>query len=747
MNTLSGIIERITFHNAENGFAVLRVHVKGERDLVTVVGQVPRVVAGEYLEAAGTWREDPEHGRQFQAQTIKTAPPNSIEGIEKFLGSGLIKGIGPVYARKIVEVFGERTLQIIDESPTFLSEVKGIGRQRIQQIRESWKQQKAVRDIMVFLHSHGLGTARAVRIWKAYGDLALEKVRENPYRLASEIWGIGFQTADQLAQSMGVDRQSPLRARAALRYALQELTQQGHCAFPRGGVLERTANLTEIDVDLLAKIAAELVQEGALKCEVVKSSFHEDAEDAPDPSEPWLYLPQLYQAEVDVAQSLMRLCQGFHPMPEINLDAALGWVEKKMNLTLAPTQRDAIRQATTSKVLVITGGPGVGKTTIIRGILEIFQAKKLRCLLCAPTGRAAKRLAETTGQQASTIHRLLEFQAGRGKATYHSENPLDADLLIVDEMSMVDLPLMHHLVRAVPDRACLVLVGDIDQLPSVGPGMVLKDIIASGAVPVVRLTEIFRQAQQSGIVQAAYHVLRGEMPESATQDQPGDFYIVEAETPADILKKIVTMVWERIPARFGLDPIRDVQVLTPMNRSELGTRNLNQQLQGIFNPHTPPDYAAGGSHGGGSFAEVERFGWTFRAGDKVLQTVNSYEKEVFNGDVGRVRRINMDDEEMIVDFDGRQVHYAFDDLDELNLAYAMTIHKSQGSEYPAVVLPLHSQHYMMLQRNLLYTGITRGKKLVVLVGQRKALSLAVRRQDTSKRCTALAGRLAARTTS
>jgi exodeoxyribonuclease V alpha subunit len=719
-DTLSGLIERVTFHNTEHGFAVLRVQVKGKKDLVTVVGQVPRAVAGEYLEAAGTWKEDSEHGLQFQAQSLRTAPPTSVEGIEKFLGSGLIKGIGPRYAHRIVEVFRDRTLKVIDESPSFLREVKGIGPQRIQLIRESWRQQKTVRDIMIFLHGHGLGTARAVRIYKTYGDQAVEKVKEDPYRLANDIWGIGFQTADQLAQRLGIDPQSPLRARAALRFALQELTHEGHCAFPQNGVLERTGQLTQIPADILMDAVQKLVDNRELVR--VDAPFEESGE-------PWLYLRHLYFAEVEVARVLKNLCEGEHPLPRIDLETALGWVEKKMGLTLAPTQREAIGQATTSKVLVITGGPGVGKTTLVRGILDIFRAKDLRCGLCAPTGRAAKRLSETTGQPAKTIHRLLEFEAGRSKPKFDGDHPLDVDLLIVDEMSMVDLPLMEQLVRAVPQQGCLILVGDIDQLPSVGPGLVLRDIIESRAVPVVRLTEIFRQAQESGIVQAAHRVLQGKRPTSAPPEKLGDFYIIPAEEPSTILARIVTLLRERIPARFGLDPLQDIQVLTPMNRSELGTRNLNQQLQEILNPfleETP---------------EVDRFGWKFRVGDKVLQTVNNYDKDLFNGDIGRIRSINGEEQELTIEFDSRRVTYDFEELDELALAYALTIHKSQGSEYPAVIIPLHTQHFLMLQRNLLYTGITRGKKLVVLVGSEKALNLAVKKQDTARRYTGLRGRL------
>ena len=721
--TLSGIIERVTFHNPENGFAVLRVKAKGQRGLVTVVGQLASVVAGEYVDAAGAWTQEPDHGLQFKADELRTTPPSTLAGIEKYLGSGLVKGIGPHYAKKIVEVFGERTLQVIDDSPAFLTEVKGIGPKRIQRIRESWGEQKAVRAIMVFLHSHGVGPNRALRIYKPYGDQAIDRVKSNPYRLANDIWGVGFQTADELAERLGIDRSSPLRARAALRYVLQQLSQDGHCGYPEAGVKERTIDLTKIAKDIVEaaiehQIAdQQLVRETAPRTDMGKP-----------PSPPWLFLPSLHHAEVASAGFIHELLREPHPLPAIDIEAALGWVEKIIRLKLAPTQREAIRQAVTAKILVITGGPGVGKTTIVRGILEIFAAKKLRCGLCAPTGRAAKRLAQTTGREAKTIHRLLEYDPTSGAAKHDRDHPLHVDLLIVDEASMVDVTLLSYLLRAVPPSACLVLVGDVDQLPSVGPGTVLRDIIASGTVPVVRLTEIFRQAEQSGIVRAAHRVNHGQLPQSAQADHLGDFYMIEADAPPAILDRIITMIRERIPSRFGLDPFRDIQVLTPMNRSELGARNLNTVLQEVLNPG-PVD------------PEVARFGWTFRKGDKVLQTVNDYKKEVFNGDIGRIKSIDMQEHELTVDFDGKDVIYDFGELDELSLAYAMTIHKSQGSEYPAVVIPLHTQHYMLLQRNLLYTGITRGKKLVVLVGSKKALAMAVNKQDTSRRFTALCRRL------
>jgi len=717
--TLSGIIERVTSHNADSGFAVLRVQADGRRALVTVVGHLPSASAGEYVEAAGAWVQHKDYGLQFKADSLRTTPPHTREGIVKYLGSGLVKGIGPHFARKIVDVFGERTLEVIDESPTFLEEVKGIGKRRVQRIRASWQQQKAVRGIMVFLQSHGVGTARAVRIYKTYGEQALELVRANPYRLAADVWGFGFQTADDLAQRLGIDRASPLRARAALRYVLQQLSGEGHVGYPEEEVIARAAKLTGIDTAVVRGAA----EDGQRAEELVREPWDKDA----GSRTAWLYLKPLFLAELGAARSLHALTAGPHPLAGLAAEAALPRAEQRIGLALAPSQREAIRQAATHKVLVITGGPGTGKTTLVRGILEVFAAQGKRCVLCAPTGRAAKRLAETTGREAKTIHRLLGFEPAQGGFQHDRDHPLDLDLLVVDEASMVDVPLLNKLVQAVPRHGCLVLVGDVDQLPSVGPGSVLADVIGSGVVPVVRLTEIFRQAGASWIVRAAHAVNAGRLPESAPAGR-GDFYFIEADEPALILDRIVTMVRERIPARFGLDPFRDIQVLTPMNRSELGTRNLNARLQAVLNP------PVGG-------VEVERFGWTFRVGDKVMQTHNDYDKEVFNGDIGRVAALDGHDQELTVEFDGRTVVYDFGELDELAPAYACTIHKSQGSEYPAVVLPLHMQHFMMLQRNLLYTGITRGKKLVVLVGSRKALAAAVQRRDATQRCSALGRRL------
>jgi exodeoxyribonuclease V alpha subunit len=713
---LAGLIERVTFHNPENGFAVLKVVVKGRSDLVTVVGNTTSVSAGEHLQATGRWVVDREHGQQFKADELKVSHPASTEGIEKYLASGAIRCIGPKLAAKIVGIYKERTLEILDTAPNFLLHIKGIGRQRLKRIRRSWQEQKEVRKIMLFLTEHGITSGRAVRIYRTYGQEAIAKIKENPYRLADDIRGIGFQTADELAAKMGIDRNSPYRARAAVRYTLQELSGQGHVGFPELGVVEHAGKLVDIDQTILEQAVQTAIGDGS----VVRESVD---------GEPWLYLAGLYRAEVGLANSVSQIASATaHPLPSIDVDRAIAWVEDRLKIQLAAGQQEAIRQACQQKMLVITGGPGVGKTTLVRSILEIFSAKKLKCVLAAPTGRAAKRLAETTGRTAKTVHRLLEFDPASGEFKRNQQNRLKGDLFVLDETSMVDIVLGHQFFRAVPPDACVILVGDADQLPSVGPGSVLSDLISSGAVPVVRLTEIFRQAAESRIIAAAYAINQGQLPDLATPEELGDFYFIEAGEPEAIQNLIVRLVKDRIPARFGFDPKTGIQVLSPMNRSVLGARNLNQVLQQALNP-------------GDGGPEIERFGWTFRIGDRVIQTENDYDRDVFNGDLGVIEKINQIEQELVVDFEGRQVAYDFGDLDELSLAYVLSIHKSQGSEFPCVVIPVHMQHYLMLQRNLLYTAVTRGKQLVVLVGTKKALELAVRRQDTSGRCTALGRRL------
>lgn len=727
---VAGLIERVTFHNPENGFAVLKVRTREGEDPTTVLCTLLMVTPGEHLEAIGRWVMDRDHGRQFHGDLVTTTRPETPAGIERFLGSGTIKGIGPGIAGRIVKLYGPRSLEILDQFPEVLLHIRGIGSDRLKKIRASWQEQKVIREIALFLQAFGIGPARAVKIFKQYGDKAIDTIKANPFQLADDIRGIGFRTADALAKQMGLDPQSPFRARAAVRYALQELTGEGHVGYPESGVVEKTSALADMSSDVLYAAIEYLVEQGELIREQI-------------PGSRLLFLTPLHRAEVGVAESIRRLANTGampddspkHPLPSINAEAALLWVEKRLKLTLAEGQRDAIREICRHNLVVVTGGPGVGKTTLVRSVLEIFEAKKLRCVLAAPTGRAARRLSETSGRPASTIHRLLQFK-GPGEFVHDARNPLEGDLFVLDESSMVDVVLGNQYLRAVPTGACLMLVGDIDQLPSVGPGTLLADLIRSEVVPVVRLTQIFRQAQESQIISAAYSVQRGEVPATATavegkskaSDRLGDFYIVECETPEAIRDMVLKLLKERIPQRFSLDPRHDMQVLTPMNRGLLGGRNLNAVLQQALNPP-------------GRGPEVQRFGWTFRVGDRVIQTENNYDRDAFNGDMGAVRRIDEEEQELTINFQGRDVVYDFGDLDELSLAYALTIHKSQGSEYPAVIIPLHSQHFVMLQRNLLYTAITRGKQLVVLVGPKFAIEMAVRHADSHQRFTRLESRL------
>ena len=699
---LAGLVERVTFHNADTGFAVLRVKVRGHRDLVTVLGSAADVHAGEHVEASGRWERHRDHGMQFRALFLQVMPPSSLQGIERYLGSGMIKGIGPNYAKRLVATFGERVFDVIEATPERLLEVDGIGKVRLARITKGWGEQKAIRAIMVFLQGHGIGTSRAVRIFKTYGADAIPLVKENPYRLARDIRGIGFKTADQLAGKLGIPKDSMLRARAGLSYALLQAVEKGDCALPETELLKLAEDLLEIGQGKLTDALALEAAEGNVVREPIEG-------------QPCVFLPHLRRAEDAVAAIIRRLAIGTPPWGAIDADKALPWVEARLGVSLAAGQREAVRLALNAKVLVVTGGPGVGKTTIIRSMLAILAAKGVNPLLAAPTGRAAKRMAESTGREAKTIHRLLGQNPGEGGFLHGADNPLDCDVMVLDEVSMVDMPLMAATLKALPATAALVLVGDVDQLPSVGPGQVLADLIGSGRVPVARLTEIFRQASESRIIVNAHRVNRGAMPElAAPGTEASDFYFVVATDPEDAAAKVVKVVAERIPARFGLDAIRDVQVLCPMNRGGAGARSLNLDLQAALNPERADR------------PSIERFGYTYRVGDKVMQIANNYDKETFNGDIGFIAAIDAEEAEMVIDFDGRSVAYPFGELDEIVLAYATTIHKSQGSEYPAVVIPVVTQHYTMLQRNLLYTGMTRGKKLVVLVGQKKAVGIAVR---------------------
>ena len=713
---LSGLIERVTFFNEENGFAVLKVKAKGHRDQVTVVGPLPSVSAGEWLTAEGRWVQDREFGQQFRAEMLTSTAPTTREGIEKYLGSGMVKGIGPVYAKKLVEKFAEQIFDVIETQSARLEEIEGIGPKRRMRIKDAWAEQKVIRNIMVFLHSNGVSTSRAVRIYKTYGENAVETVRNNPYALAKDIHGIGFKTADQIAQKIGVPHDSLIRACAGLSHVLLEATGNGHCALPLELLLDEAGKLLLVDEKITGAALAKTLSDGDLVQERIND-------------QELVFLPSLKRAEEGIARRIKNLCALPPAYPPIDFAKAVEWCQGKTGKELAPSQRMALQQALSSRMLVITGGPGVGKTTLVNAILKILTAKKVKCLLCAPTGRAAKRLSETTGIEARTIHRLLEASPATGTFTRNEASPLACDLLVVDECSMVDVSLMNHLLRALPVKASLLLVGDVDQLPSVGPGMVLKNLIDSGVICVVRLTEVFRQAAHSRIITNAHRINEGQMPELAGQDPASDFHFVEREEPEKIASTLVEMVKRRIPDKFKLDPIRDIQVLCPMNRGSLGIRELNLRLQTELNPARPEE------------PSVEKFGWQFRVRDKLIQTENNYDKEVFNGDIGQIVRIDPVGREVTVNFDSREVVYDFGELDEVSLAYAITIHKSQGSEFLAVVTPLAMQQYLLLQRNLIYTGITRGKKLVVLIGQRKALALAVRNNKTAQRFSGLLYRL------
>lgn len=716
--SLSGLIERVTFFNEDTGFSVIKVKVNGQRDPVTVLGNLASVSAGEWVTAQGHWIQDREFGLQFRAEILTSTPPTSREGIEKYLGSGMVKGIGPVYAKKLVKKFGEAIFEIIETQSARMEEIEGIGPLRRKRIKQAWEEQKVIRGIMLFLHSNGVSTSRAVRIFKTYGAEAISTVQNDPYRLAKDIPNIGFKTADQIAQKIGIPVDSLLRAGAGLSHVLVEAIQAGHCALPMDQLLARA-----VDLLLIAKsIVVEALERTLARKDLVQESIE---------GQDLVFLPHLKRAEEVVAHRIGDLVRQSTTFPQIDFDKTVLWCQEISGKELAPSQREALRLALSSRVLIITGGPGVGKTTLVNSILLILRSKKVCCLLCAPTGRAAKRLSETTGSEAKTIHRLLEVNPGAGGFIRNENNPLECDLLVVDETSMVDIVLMSHLLRALPTKANLLLVGDMDQLPSVGPGMVLRHLIESQTVPVVRLTEVFRQSADSRIITSAHSVNEGRIPIASKKGDPSDFYFVDRTDPEHLLETVIDMVKTRIPAKFHLDAIRDIQVLCPMNRGSLGSHALNVRLQQALNPARPNEPSA------------EKFGWRFCLRDKVIQTSNNYDKEVFNGDIGQVTAIDETERELTICFDQREVVYEFGELDEISLAYAITVHKSQGSEFPAVVIPIAMQQHMLLQRNLIYTGITRGKKLVVLVGQGQALDKAVKNNSPQNRFSGLLTRLKA----
>ena len=713
-STLEGVLERIVFFNEENGFTVARLQVAKRHDLVAIVGVLPSPMPGETLRLKGEWIVDNKFGEQFRVQSCLSVLPATLTGIEKYLGSGLVKGIGPIMAKRIVARFGLETLDIIEDDTEKLLEVEGIGSIRIDRIARAWKEQKEIREVMIFLQGEGVSSTYAVKIYKAYGDKSISVVKENPYRLALDISGIGFKTADKIAQNMGIDPSSPMRAEAGIIHVLSELVDEGHVYYPYEELKEKAAELLEVDKEILDTALVTLTEQRRVVIEEL--SEHRA-----------VYLAPLHVAEVNVARRLKTLLSSPRQLLQIDIEKAIEWVHRVNRIELAEMQKEALRKAVTGKVMVITGGPGTGKTTLVNSIIKILGKKEQRIALASPTGRAAKRLSEVTGREAKTIHRLLEFSPSEGGFKRNEENPLDADLVIIDEVSMVDILLMNHLLKAIPPMATLLLVGDADQLPSVGPGNVLKDIIASEQVETIRLTEIFRQAQESLIVVNAHRVNRGEYLQlKASPGQQTNLYFINREEPEKVLAVIKELCKRKLPSAFHLDPLEDIQVMTPMHRGTVGVANLNAELQNLLNPNGK---------------SVARGGRLFRVNDKVMQIKNNYEKDAFNGDIGRIVGIDLEEQKLMVKFEDRVIDYDWSELDELVLAYTISIHKSQGSEYPAVVIPLLPQHYIMLQRNLLYTAMTRAKRLVVLVGSKRAIAIAIKNNKVQFRYTSLSQRL------
>ena len=722
LTDLQGQIERITYTNEENGYTVAKVKVYGRNDLVTVVGNILSPTPGEIIKMKGEWVNNPKYGEQFKVANYKSLVPASVSGIQKYLGSGLIKGIGPVIAKRIVKKFGEDTLEVIEQDIKKLAEVDGIGEKRIDMIKNAWAEQKEIREVMVFLQSHGVSSGYATKIFKQYRDQSIEVVKENPYRLATDIFGIGFITADKIAENLGIAKNSELRAEAGILYVLNQLSDDGHVYYPYERLIKKCQEILEVDREIIIKAIGTI----SLDKRVVIEDLNEGIEEFRENNKA-VYLAKYHFSETSIANKVKTLINAPQLARKIEADKAIKWVQGQLSITLADKQKMAIKSAVETKVMVITGGPGTGKTTIINAILKIFSKIGVQILLAAPTGRAAKRMSEVTGYEAKTIHRMLKYSIKNGGFEKNDENPLACDLLIVDEASMIDTILMHHLLKAIPKHATLILVGDVNQLPSVGAGNVLKDVINSQAVPVVELNEIFRQAQESLIIVNAHKINNGVIPSlKPSSDKLEDFYFIEKEDPEEVLKLILEFTAERIPKRFGFDAIDDIQLLTPMHRGVVGAANLNITLQQVLNPREDG---------------ITRGGKNFRINDKVMQIRNNYDKEVFNGDIGRVLNIDTESQEVTISFDGRTVAYDYPDLDEIVLAYAVSVHKSQGSEYPAVVIPILTQHYVLLQRNLIYTGVTRGKKLVVIIGTKKALAIGVKNNKTERRYTYLRYRL------
>lgn len=742
------VVERITYQNPENGYSVLKCRVKDYSDLVAVVGNLLDANVGSVLVAEGNWKVDAKYGRQFVAENWEETLPATVYGMEKYLGSGLIKGVGPKFAKRIVQKFGVDTFVVIEDNVELLIEVEGIGRKRVQRIAESWERQKEVKNIMVFLQEHQVSASFAAKIYKQYGNESIAVMKENPYRLADDIWGIGFKTADQIAEKLGFGRESYVRLRSGLMYTLSELSGDGHVYAEKQQLIDKASELLEASPETIVMTMDEMLrQEELIRERKIKVT---DEEGNPVPA---IYLPPFYYAEAGVAGKLKKLasapagdklCQKLLEArkktgnPDLSVDVKA--VQEKTGMIYDEIQADAIRRAATAKVMVMTGGPGTGKTTTTHGIIAAYRAYGLKILLAAPTGRAAKRMTEATGLEAKTIHRLLECKPPEGYQR-NEENPLEGDVLIVDECSMIDIILMNSLLKAIPPAMRLVMVGDIDQLPSVGAGNVLRDMIDSGVFPVVRLTRIFRQAQTSRIVMNAHRINEGKLPD-ISNGKNTDFFFLENEDAEAAVHKIVELVGTKLPKHYQVEPAR-IQVLTPMQRGVVGATNLNLALQEALNPPEHTVFMRGRGPVTVPKDCLRRSGFAFRMDDKVMQIKNNYDKEVFNGDIGVISSVNMEERTMKVDFDGRLIEYDVTELDELVHAYATTIHKAQGSEYPIVVMPILMNHYVMLQRNLIYTGITRAKQILVMVGTKKALSYAVRNVTVTKRNTLLKERLEA----
>ena len=721
---LQGRIEKITYSDKESGFTIAKVKVDGQVEPVTVVGKLMSPVPGVILKMKGEWADHPKYGRQFKVIDYKTAVPATVYGIKNYLGSGLIKGLGPVMAGRIVKKFGIKTLDIIENKIEKLADVDGIGEKRIAMIKTSWDEHKNIRDVMLFLQTYGVSTGYGVKIFKQYGNRSIDVVRENPYCLATDIFGIGFTIADSIAEKLGFSKDSELRVKAGILYVLNHLADKGHVFYPYELLVIECVKTLQVNRKIVADAIDTAAGEGKIVIEDIDDSIEEFRA-----YNKAVYLSKFHFCETRIAFLLKRLVCSPKSIRNINADQALKWVQKQLDIIPAKNQEAAIRAALQNKVVVITGGPGTGKTTIINAMIKIFAGLKTKIMLAAPTGRAAKQMSETTGHNAATIHRMLKFSVQKGGFQKNEKNPLNCDLLIVDEASMIDTILMHHLLKAIPAGATFILVGDVNQLPSVGPGNVLSDIIKSGIMPVIELSEIFRQARGSRIIINAHKINRGIVPDIRAQDSLGlrkDFYFIQQEDPEKVLEIIIELVKKRIPSRFGFNPIEEIQVLTPMHKGVIGAENLNAKLQTALNPGK--DMVISGNR-------------NFKVNDKVMQIKNNYEKDVFNGDIGRIIGISTTDREVIISFDGRKITYRFTDLDEIILAYAVSIHKSQGSEYPAVVIPVLTQHYILLQRNLIYTAVTRGINLVVMVGTHKALTIGVTNDKTQKRFTYLRYRL------